>query len=99
VQTLRESSTRNLILVVLASVAISGVSLALLYAFPYSPSLSYLFMSSFALAATWLWLLIYAIRTFGKRSLWFLLGAPPVLWVVFVFVSTVTCGFWPGGCP
>ena|ERR1700685_646170 len=95
----RDSSTRNLVVVLVTSIAISVSSLVLVYAFHYEPNLSRAWTASFLLAALWLLLLNYAIKTFGKRSLWLLLGAPPVLWVIFVFVGIFACGLWTGGCP
>jgi len=94
-----DSSTGNLIVVVIISIVISGASLVYLYGFPYSPDLSLYYMASFALTGVWLLLLLYAVAKFGKRSLWLLIGAPPVLWVMLQFFLLVTCGFWRGGCP
>ena len=45
------------------------------------------------LAATWIFLLIYALARFGKRGLWLIVGAPPVLfWVYWLVALMWSCG-------
>ena len=90
----REPDRRHLAALLIASLVISASILALQY-FDYEPQLSRAIRASLLLAVLWLILLIYAIGHFGKRSLWLLLGAPPVLWIAYSFFAVyLGCALW-----
>jgi hypothetical protein len=93
-QSVRQPARGHLLIVLTASLVISASILGL-QSFHYEPQLTRAIDASFLLAALWLILLIYAAGNFGKRSLWLLLGAPPVLWVVYSFYAIpLACAFW-----
>ena len=78
---------RNLILTFIASLLISAASCAAFFAFHYEPALSRSILASVGLALVWVILLAYALTKFGKRGLWLLVSAPPILFVLFVYVG------------
>jgi hypothetical protein len=92
----RQPCSRHLLIVLITSLVISASILGL-QSFHYEPQLSRAIDASSLLAGHWLILLIYGIGHFGKRSLWILLGAPPVLWIVYLFFAIpLACAFGNG---